>query len=341
MRSRNAPNASQDSGVSGSQSPILRTLAGVDRESCRFLRLSGFGSNAVERDPIGHASADRRWHTLIPSVRSMTRLSERRTSAAARIWHETSRQGGCSVHSSGSAAAKAEKLALGRPSFAAFDLAAWAGIADALGLALYTNSGYPDMGHGSIEATVEPCLSRAPPREGCVRPGRWERSSRCHARSGCVPTISARSRARWIHGRMCMSSLEMSSCRIYRANPGKIVTAQGESPPSLPSRRCVPCSKRSKSTASSPVKPVLYLCPDAMAARGNERIGSLNAALYHLADDFADDADPARRRDPCARTQMSPSCTPDGTVIPHDENLTRLFRQVPAVDTEAPFGLAA
>ena len=49
---------------------------------------------------------------------------------------------------------EAEKLAMGRPGLAAFDLPAWIADADAVGLSLYTNGGYPDLGHASIVATI-------------------------------------------------------------------------------------------------------------------------------------------------------------------------------------------
>jgi hypothetical protein len=50
--------------------------------------------------------------------------------------------------------ALAEKLALGRPAFAALDIFDWMSRADVLGLSLYTDCGYPDWGHASAKATV-------------------------------------------------------------------------------------------------------------------------------------------------------------------------------------------
>ena len=50
--------------------------------------------------------------------------------------------------------AVAEKFALGRPAFAALDIFDWMSHADALGLSLYTDCGYPDWGHASAKATV-------------------------------------------------------------------------------------------------------------------------------------------------------------------------------------------
>lgn len=48
----------------------------------------------------------------------------------------------------------AEKMVMGCPGHAAFDVPNWIAMADAVGVSLYTNSGYPDMGHRSILATV-------------------------------------------------------------------------------------------------------------------------------------------------------------------------------------------
>ena len=47
-----------------------------------------------------------------------------------------------------------EKLAIGRPAFAALDIFAWMQMADALGLSLYTYGAYPDWGHASAQAMI-------------------------------------------------------------------------------------------------------------------------------------------------------------------------------------------
>ncbi len=48
-----------------------------------------------------------------------------------------------------------EKIALGRPEFAAFDLPAWLDEADGIGLSLYTQADYTDWGHASDVATLQ------------------------------------------------------------------------------------------------------------------------------------------------------------------------------------------
>jgi hypothetical protein len=121
----------------------------------------------------------------------------------------------------------------------------------------------------------------------------------------------------------------------YKYNPGKIVTAQGRiRKPALQAMRAM--FQEVESTASSPVKPLLYVYPDAMAARGNEHIGSLNAALYDLATALPILWIPAGAT-PALESNI-PILYPDGSVIPQNENLSRLLRQVPAVDTEARSG---
>ncbi len=49
---------------------------------------------------------------------------------------------------------ESEKIARGRPEFAAFDLPAWIAQADAVGISLYTHAGYPGWGHAANEATM-------------------------------------------------------------------------------------------------------------------------------------------------------------------------------------------
>jgi len=70
-----------------------------------------------------------------------------------RIWHETSGRADVPfiLQFSGG---EAEKLEKGRPPLAAFDMPGWMARADAVGLSLYSNSGYPDFGHASTVATV-------------------------------------------------------------------------------------------------------------------------------------------------------------------------------------------
>lgn len=47
-----------------------------------------------------------------------------------------------------------EKIMKGRSAFAALDICDWISRADAIGLSLYTNSGYKDLGHGSLSALI-------------------------------------------------------------------------------------------------------------------------------------------------------------------------------------------
>jgi hypothetical protein len=50
---------------------------------------------------------------------------------------------------------ESEKIARGRPEFAAFDLPSWISKADAVGMSLYTHAAYPDWGHAANLATLQ------------------------------------------------------------------------------------------------------------------------------------------------------------------------------------------
>ena len=71
----------------------------------------------------------------------------------------------------------AEKIARGRPEFAAFDLPAWVDESDGLGVSLYTHAGYEDWGHSSavtilqlMESAEESGKMTAVMESGCEAP---------------------------------------------------------------------------------------------------------------------------------------------------------------------------
>jgi hypothetical protein len=68
-----------------------------------------------------------------------------------RLWHQRSSKPFL-LQISGFAS---EKIAKGRPEFAAFDLPAWISEADAVGMSLYTNAGYEDWGHAADVASLQ------------------------------------------------------------------------------------------------------------------------------------------------------------------------------------------
>ena len=306
------------------------TVAGVNREyAVSFASLDSVPMPLNESDQrFGQPAL-----AYFDFVRSINDWFVERYQRCRKIWHETSHRLDVPfiLQFSGS---EAEKFVHGRPSLAAFDLAGWVGMADALGLSLYTNSGYPDMGHGSIEATVNlVSVARLLGKDVFVLEGGNE------APNVTLDPVEFRyfgTVARRLDPRTYVYEfLKEKFMEDYKYNPGKIVTAQGRiRKPAFQAMRAM--FQEIENTASSPVKPVLYVYPDAMAARGNERSGSLNAALYHLAATLPIMWVPAGAT-PALESNI-PILYPDGTVIPNNENLTRLFRQVPAVDTEARSG---
>ncbi len=229
---------------------------------------------------------------------------------------------------------EAEKIALGRPSFAAFDMPGWIAAADAAGLSLYTNSGFPDMGHGSIQATVDlVALARNLGRDVFVLEGGNE------APNVTLDPVEFRffgNVARRLSPRTYIYEfLKEKFAEEYPHNPGKIVAANGRI--RRPAFNAMSAMFREiESTPPVAVKPVLYAVSDPFAARGNERAGQINSAVYYLAFTLQIEWIPAGTK---PRLEPGvPVLQPDGTVVPPDEKLSALFRNIPPVDSPARAG---
>ncbi len=245
-----------------------------------------------------------------------------------KIWHEASGRGDVPLILQLSGG-ESEKIALGRPCFAAFDMPGWIGAADAVGLSLYTNNGFPDMGHGSIEATINlVSIARDLGKDVFVLEGGNE------APNVTLDPVEFRyfgTAARRLDPRTYIYEfLKEKFAEEYRYNPGKIVTAQGRI-----RRRAFNALRTMfheiETTPAAPEKPVLYAISDSMAARGNERVGSINAALYFLASSL-----PIRWIPAGSSPRLEPGVPvlrPDGTAVPPNERLTRLFQEIPRIDT--------
>jgi hypothetical protein len=245
-----------------------------------------------------------------------------------RIWHEVSGRADVPLILQLSGG-ESEKFALGRPSFAAFDMPGWVGAADAVGLSLYTNSGFPDRGHGSIEATVNlVSIVRDLGKDVFVLEGGNE------APNVTLDPVEFRyfgTVARRLDPRTYIYEfLKEKFSEDYRYNPGKIVTAQGRI------RRSAFDAMRAmfheiETTPAAAQEPVLYAISDPMAARGNERCGSINSALYFLATTLPIRWIPAGTS---PRLQPGiPVLNPDGAVTPPNDKLSGLFRDIPPIDT--------
>ncbi len=246
------------------------------------------------------------------------------------IWHEVSGRAEVPfiLQLSGG---EAEKIARGCPSLAAFGMPEWVAMADALGLSLYTNSGFPDMGHASIEATVNlVAIGRDLGKDVFVLEGGNE-----------APNVTLDPVQLTYFGYVgrrlgprtyIYEFLKEKFAEEYRDNPGKLVMSSGRirRPAFLALRRLF------QDIRSNPVAaalPALYAVSDALAARGDSRAGTLNAALYDLASSL-----PIRWIPHGIEPRLQagvPRLYPDGAIVPANEDLSRLFREIPEVDSSA------
>lgn len=105
--------------------------------------------------PMPRSSTDERFGRPQPAYFDLVRcindwfLRQYRENRA--IWHRGSRAPFLLQFSGG----VSEKIARGRPEFAAFDLPSWIDEADALGMSLYTNAGYDDWAHAIDAGTLQ------------------------------------------------------------------------------------------------------------------------------------------------------------------------------------------
>jgi hypothetical protein len=243
-----------------------------------------------------------------------------------KIWHESSgRQDVPFILQL--AGGEPEKIMRGRPGFAAFDMPGWIGIADAVGLSLYTNSGFPDKGHASINAAVSlasvACLLG---KDVFVLEGGNE------APNVTLDPIEFQyfgSVARSLNPRTYIYEfLKDKFLEDYPYNPGKIVTAKGTiRRPAFNALKSM--FAKIETTLAQPVKPALYVIANPMMVRGNIDAGLLNSALYDLSTEL-----PILWIPFGTTPTLDPSIPVvqlDGAVSPSDENLSRLFRKIPPI----------
>jgi len=245
-----------------------------------------------------------------------------------KIWHES---GGSAdvpfiMQLAGS---EPEKIVRGRPSLAAFDLPGWIGMADAIGLSLYTNSGYVDMGHASINAVVNlASLTRLLGKDVFVLEGGNEApnvtldSAEFHYFGAVARSLDPRT---YIYEFFKEKFLE-----DYAYSPGKVVTAKGKiRRPAFNALRAM--FAKIETTPAPPIKPVLYVISNSMASRGNLRAGLLNSALLDLAADLPI-VGILYGRTPALESGI-PVIQPDGTVVSSREGLSQLFNEISPADT--------
>jgi hypothetical protein len=244
------------------------------------------------------------------------------------IWHEVSRRSDVPfiLQFSGGAA---EKIRLGRPGFAAFDFPGWISMADALGMSIYTNNGFPDMGHANIVSTLRMvALARDLHKGVFVLEGGNEAPN---VTLDPVQMDFFGSAARNLQPRTYIYEfLKDKFAEEYDSNPGKLVAADGTvRKPAFDALKQL--FKDIRSRSAIPEKPAVYFVFDARASRGNGEAGELNAAMYDLASSVA------VRWIPKVYEKIIRPGTPvvrsDGTVSSADEAFSRLMSRVPGIDS--------
>jgi hypothetical protein len=247
-----------------------------------------------------------------------------------RIWHEVSGRSDVPFilqHCGG----YPEKLMKGRPAFAAFDVPGWIAMADAAGLSLYTNSGYPDFAHASVRASVNmAALARSLNKDVFVLEGGTE-----------APNVVLIPEELQFYGTVARKLdprtyiyefLKDKFDEPYDLNPGKLVDAKGGIR-KAPYQALRKLFREISSDKAFHEKPAVYFVSNAPAARGNAQAGALNAAIYDIASDVA------VRWVPKGSESIIDSRIPvlkwDGTVTPPNDQLSTLLRSIPKTDTLA------
>jgi hypothetical protein len=223
----------------------------------------------------------------------------------------------------------AEKMVMGRPGHAAFDVPGWISMADALGISLYTNNGYPDMGHRSILATVNLlAVARDLGKSIFVLEGGNESPN---------VTLDPVQLAFFgsVAGKLMPKTyiyefLKDKFNEKYAQNPGKVVTADGR----IRSRAFNALRKlftEIESRSVVPEEPVLYACCDPLLSRGNAQAGNRYSAMFDLAASI-----PIRWIPKGDETIMHPGISilnPDGSVFPDNDAFSCLMSRIPGVDS--------
>jgi hypothetical protein len=124
------------------------TAAVNARYGTRFDSIAEVPMPAGEADPaFGDA-----WAAYTDFVAAINEWVVRQLDDCRKLWHERARRAvPFMLQFSGYLPEKLEK---GRPAFAALDVSDWMTRADALGLSVYTDCGYPDRGRASVRAMV-------------------------------------------------------------------------------------------------------------------------------------------------------------------------------------------
>jgi hypothetical protein len=253
-------------------------ITGVNREY-----QTSFAS--LEEIPLPRNELDARFGThagaaYFDFVRTINDWFIERYERCRHIWHEASGRSDVPfiLQFSGFVA---EKLAKARPGAAGFDLVGWIVRADAVGLSLYTNSGYPDYGHASVIATIRLlALARDLGKDvfvlegGCEAPNvvlnKTELRFFASAAAPLAPKV-------WIY-----EFLKDKFDEEYRSNPGKLVRANGHiRPAAVHLLRSLFAELQALPTIEE--TPALAVIVDTAATRQDAALARTSLALFDLA----------------------------------------------------------
>jgi hypothetical protein len=256
----------------------FRDIAGVNRA----YRTS---FNSLDAVPMPRGDADERFGTMAGTAyfdfaRTLNDWFVERYERCRSIWHEASGRNDVPfiLQFSGYVS---DKMAKAESGAAAFDLADWIARADAVGLSLYTNSGYPDFGHASVTATVRLlALARDLGKDVFVLEGG------CEAPNVVLDENELRffaTAAAPLHPRVWVYEfLKDKFNEDYRSNPGKLVRADGSTrPAAVRLLRSLMTDIRNRPVAEE--KPVLAVVVDTPSLRGDPDLAASSLALFDLA----------------------------------------------------------
>jgi len=222
-----------------------------------------------------------------------------------------------------------EKMFKAQPGLAAFDLPDWIARADAVGLSLYSNTGYPDRGHATMTGAVHlAALARELGKEVFVLEGGFEAPN---VRLDPVELRFFGSIALPLRPRTYIYEfLKYKFDEPYHSNPGKLVAADGTiQQPAFRALRDL--MGRIRAARAAPERPLLYGVVDSAACRGNRAAGLRQGAFYELAETLPVLLVPAGAT--IAFAPGVPRVAVDGTVSPPDSQLAALFRDVPVAES--------
>jgi hypothetical protein len=255
-----------------------RDLAGINREY--MTSFAGLEAVPLPRNESDQRFGSRAGVAYYDFARCLNDWFMERYERCRSIWHEASGRNDIPfiLQFSGDVS---DKLAHARPGASAFDFPGWIARADAVGLSLYTNSGYPDYGHASVTATIRLlALARDLGKDvfvlegGCEAPNVVLDEEELRFFASAAAPLTPRV---WIY-----EFLKDKFNEKYRGNPGKLVRADGSTRPQA-ARLLRSLFLEIRKRPSVEGKPALAVIVDTPSLRENPDLARVSLALFDLA----------------------------------------------------------